>query len=358
MNEENKVVMDPLPPVPPVPPAPQTPQGTISQEVPQANTLPKWYSRLAAYLIDTLILFFAGIPFWIIIGILSTSTGSTPSVGQSLVVSLIGLLASLAFAAYFAYFQSKDGLTLGMKFIGIKINQINGELLSFQSAYLRSLLVLAVPAFLQIIPLAGAALSGLYLLVLYIMILVDKNNQGFHDKLFNAIYSVADEKTSRAKWVLGCYCGCIGPIFIILMGTIIFGASMLLSNPNLLNSEMMKNPNLMMKESEKATKQIEKEPIIENRNQEREEERIQMNDSYNNMREDSILDQQPSVTSTQPMGSDSNNLSDVFYKACMNANNNPNIDLSKYCICAERESKNTTDVNLIVERCKDQIIMK
>jgi len=303
------------------------PDTPVSNNQETQFSIPKWYSRLAAFIIDNLIL---GIPFYLIffggaavIGVatsdLSDLVTEFSAIFFGIVLISIFLLINLV---YFSYLQSKSGQTWGMRFIGIKLTNQNGELLSFKDALIRNLFVILVPSVISIIPFLGNFLYLAYMVALIIFVLVAKNNQGFHDKIVKAIYQTADEKIQRSKWTLGCFCGCQTFLAIgVIIAAIIFGLGTLSSLENA-NKEL-KNLRLP------AETQI-KQP----------EQMI------------APTNETPSYNYPEPMESTE------FYKACMKANTNPAVDLTDYCGCAEKEYEFLTPVSEIPEKCKEYIIRR
>lgn len=329
MDQNNNIVQDSQ--VQPLSNSP-APQETIENSV--NNTIPKWYSRFAAYLIDSLIFTLILFPLFFLIGF--GSAAFLGSASEITLTILVALLVPILSSLYFAYFQSKEGMTWGMKFIGLKISQPSGELLTFQNALFRALLVTGVGSILSIIPFAGQLLSFIYVIVLIVTILTNKSNQGFHDRMFNAIYSKIDEKTTRAKWVLGCYCGCGLISLIIGLVALIIGFSAVgmsgFADQDFLN-KLKQTPQPRMKENKNELKQ--------------ELNKIQENPS-NTEQEQEITSEEQASDSQEFQGMD-------FYTACMNANTDKNVDLDQYCVCAEEAYTEGLDLNGIVNKCKNLI---
>lgn len=303
-------------------------------------TLPKWYSRFAAYLIDSLIISLILSPLFLLISF--GSAALLGSASQIAVTFFAALLVPILLSLYLAYFQSKEGMTWGMKFIGLKISQPSGELLTFQNALFRALLVTSVGSVLSIIPFAGQLLAFIYALVLIVTILTDKSNQGFHDKMFNAVYSKIDEKTTRAKWVIGCYCGCGLITLIIGIIGLVAGLSALgmsgLSNEDFLN-QLKQTPESRNKEEKKNLNQI----------QERNQEEMPVETMDESLDEINLIEEPQTTVDTGK----------IFYDACMkSAMNNQGADLSDYCKCAEEGYLGGMAVNDIVSKCQSRIKLK
>jgi len=289
-----------------------------------AQNYSHWYTRAAAYLIDIVLINFAiGIISAILLGILFL-LGAPEILGTILgfILALVGIFS------YFSYFLSKEGSTPGLKFLGIKIVREDGTNLSFGKVILRTFIFFIVS------------------LINIIMILVTQKKQGLHDLATGSVCLPIDEKTSRAKWILGGYCGC--SILGILI-PIVLGVGTILSNPKTVQ-QMMGNPTV-----------IQEKPNFEdsnfNNNFEFENESPS---TYKEMNEEpkttDILEEKKETNSTikpTPV----TGVGSEFYKACMQANPNPNIDLSDYCVCAEDVYMTSQDLNMVINRCKDKIIM-
>lgn len=321
------------------------------QEVFDVNSLPQWYTRFAAYTIDISILILISIPLGVILSIVFAPVSNEGTVGKTFLTNLLSTVIALFTSIYFAYFHSKEGATWGMKYLGIKINQPSGELLSFQNAYLRSILIMAAPNALAMIPWVGQILGPLLALALFISILIDNKKQGIHDKLFNAIYSKTDEKTSRAKWVIGCSCGCLIPLMIGIIGVIAAGlASMsVLSNPELLKSKLMNEttPQTNLKPQEMKKEMPETSTF-----------QPKVNNDYNQK-----MDLNQSTTTEQPKTSSGTKANpfeglktpEEIYNACLSLNTNPKVDIKDYCSCLVRELNTATSGDDLINKCKSYI---
>lgn len=108
-----------------------------------------FFIRLVAYLVDSLILWLASY--------LAGATG----LNRFWVSFLLG-------AAYFTYFFSTTGQTLGKRLLGLRVVRVDGELLNLTTGLTRYL---------------GYLISGFLLFFGFLMIAVDKDCQGLHDKL-------------------------------------------------------------------------------------------------------------------------------------------------------------------------------
>lgn len=108
-----------------------------------------FFIRLAAYLVDSLIL-------WLV----SYLVGAT-GLNRFWVSFLLG-------AAYFTYFFSSTGQTLGKRLLGLRVVRAGGEPLNLTIGLTRYL---------------GYLISGFLLFFGFLMIALDKDRQGLHDKL-------------------------------------------------------------------------------------------------------------------------------------------------------------------------------
>lgn len=307
------------------------PDTTNSNNQESQFSIPKWYSRLAAYLLDNLLL---GIPLYLVlfigltlIGVGTVDLSDTITEISGIVFTIIWVLISISVSIiYFPYLQSKTGQTWGMKFIGIKIINENGNLLFFKDAFIRNLFITVIPSIIIFIPFIGNALNLIFFITLIIFILIDKNNQGFHDKMFKAIYITADEKIQRSKWTVGCYCGCFTFLFIIgISVAVIFGLNAFGDTINSLDK------------------------VNTEFNETKLPDKTQSNETQNSLPPVSEI---PSNKISEPMESAE------FYKICMKSNIDPNIDLTDYCGCAEREYEYLTPINEIPNKCREYIIRK
>jgi len=292
------------------------------------------YSRLAAYLIDYLIIILISLPVAILVGLVMVLVGVSTAASLTAMnfsgltfpaviilsiaaIVIMGLIPSI----YFAYFQSKNGQTPGLKFIGIKLISESGELLSFGKALLRSLvavtLVSAINSILSLIPYVGSV-AGLILWAIWVgWCIFDKKAQNLYDKMFKTIYVSTNEETGRAKWVIGC-CGC--PLFLVIAASLI-AAIVGLGSYTLKNipASQTTTTNTMMQKEEQVA-----QPATQ-------------------------------TTTTKTISSPSSARNSEFYKACMTASTKE-IDLSAYCECASKEfDKGQTDVNTIVNSCKSYL---
>jgi uncharacterized RDD family membrane protein YckC len=142
------------PQAPPPPPGPQAPaygeqvppggwQQPIAQQVPawHGRRLASWGSRLAAYLIDALILFVPVLGLTLIV--VAIAAGSDTG---AIVTGIVGFLAYLVLG--FLYWPllmaregSHNGQTWGKQALGIRVIRDVGEPMNFGSAALREIVV-------------------------------------------------------------------------------------------------------------------------------------------------------------------------------------------------------------------------
>lgn len=185
------------------------------------------YSRAAAYLIDQ---FIVSLPIVVVALIAFALTFNSLAKGDEgtiailmIVLGIVALVSSLGAFIYFFYLISKYGQTLGMKYIGIKAVKEDGSLLTMSESAIRSFAFSGMQflaAMLGAIPLIGSILNLLGQFLTWGWCLFDKDKQNYYDKIQNVYYEAADEKTSRAKWVLG-----ILVAFNLVTILIIFGAA-------------------------------------------------------------------------------------------------------------------------------------
>jgi uncharacterized RDD family membrane protein YckC len=173
----------------------ETPMPVISSVEYSSNT-----TRLAAYIIDTCILALIGL----VISVPLTHLFNSDSSIFSILLPVIGPF-------YFSYLQSKNGQTVGMKFLGIKVIKEDGSNLTFGGALARYFLF----GILDFLTIGIASLWALF----------NPKKQTLYDIVVKTIYVAQDEKQTRAKWVIGGYC-CCGPILFVLgmVALVTFGA--------------------------------------------------------------------------------------------------------------------------------------
>ena len=293
------------------------------------------HSRLAAYLIDTIIIALISTPVAIIAiltvilvgaGTVSSLTAVNLSVLAIPAKIILGIASIVIMwlipSVYYAYFQSKNGQTPGLKFIGIKLISEDGSLLNFWRAFFRTFvavtLISIISNLLGLIPFVGiGALLSLVAFAVWIgWCVFDKKAQNLYDKMFKTIYVSENENTGKAKWTIGC-CGC--PLFLIVVTSAIFGlGNLALKNRAALTNQMMKQETKQVVPTQTTTTTT-------------------------------------TTSTTETLSSPSSARNSEFYKACMTASTKE-IDLSAYCECASKEfDKGQTDVNTIVNSCKSYL---
>ena len=143
-----------LPEAPAPPPGPQAPayggpvppggwEQPIAQQAPawHGRQLASWGSRLAAYLVDGLILLVPVIGLTVIIVAVATGSGTA-----AWVTGIIGFLSYLVVAfLYWPLLMAREGAhngqTWGKQALGIRVIRDNGERMSFGWAALREIVV-------------------------------------------------------------------------------------------------------------------------------------------------------------------------------------------------------------------------
>jgi uncharacterized RDD family membrane protein YckC len=266
----------------------------------EVDSYAKWYTRLAAGIIDILILTLGQVTLLLLVYLLFFSLESA-NVNLSLSLIIIALVGVPVLSySYYGYFLSKNGITPGLKFIGLKLQTENGEYLTFWQAILRSLVFFAIQP------------------VNIILILLTKRKQGLHDMLLKTVCLKTIENEKKAKIVVGSF---FILNFIYLIISIVFGN---IGEENLKDLELQ-NPSEMQNDFSTL-------------------EKI---DSASWDSTEIMLDPDSQVT----LGSE-------FYEACMEASKDSEFDISNYCLCAEIEITKTQDLNEIVSKCKNQIILR
>lgn len=134
-------------------------------------------SRFFAWLIDglaaALLIFIISIVFGLFIGAFAGSESSFVNfLVSAAVLVMIALLFLLQFL-YFGYFWSKNGQSIGMKMMGIKVVRSNGELLTFLRAGLRGTI--------------GYYISSLIFSLGYLWAAFDEQGQAWHDMIFDTL---------------------------------------------------------------------------------------------------------------------------------------------------------------------------
>lgn len=132
-------------------------------------------SRFVAWLLDTFLMgILAGI-FACCAGLIIATAAAAESdlitvlsVGTAIVIFIIVLFFQFV---YFGYLWSKDGQSLGMKLVNIKVVRRDGSAVSFWRAGFRGSI--------------GYAISSLIFNLGYLWAAFDGNKEAWHDKLFD-----------------------------------------------------------------------------------------------------------------------------------------------------------------------------
>ncbi|PLY02029.1 MAG: hypothetical protein C0623_04575 [Desulfuromonas sp.] len=134
--------------------------------------LPKagFWIRVAAALVDGIILLVVQVILSILLGLIAVSVGSGVNAqGQaalSLVYTLFGTALSMA---YYVFFTGYSGQTPGKMAVRIKVIRVDGEEIGFGRAFFREVL--------------GKFVSGIILGIGYLMVAFDSQKQGLHDRI-------------------------------------------------------------------------------------------------------------------------------------------------------------------------------
>ena len=140
----------------------KSPTSQLIQDVDREQVLASRWNRLAASLVDTLVLGFITIPLLYFTGGLSDIIqGIQPSLGYSVLMSVIGIMA---FFLINGKFLLKNGQTLGKKALDIKIVDLEGRLPSVQKHLLARYAVYFIPGQ---IPFVGQFLSIINILFIF-----------------------------------------------------------------------------------------------------------------------------------------------------------------------------------------------
>lgn len=132
-------------------------------------------TRFIAWFVDGLMI---GILSWVVALIFGVLIGLTGGADNSFLNFISGTLAVMLILVmllfnflYFGYFWSKDGQSLGMKLVNIKVVRQDGSPLSFLRAGFRGTV--------------GYWISGLVFGLGYIWAAFDARKEAWHDKIFD-----------------------------------------------------------------------------------------------------------------------------------------------------------------------------
>ena len=148
-----------------------------------------FWRRFIAYMIDGFIIgmvvlilaIIAGIAFFA--GIMSNGD-SAYDPERILSLSLwIWFFPTLINIAYFTYFHGATGRTPGKSLLGVQVVSVEGNPISFGTAFLRSV---------------GYMVSSFFLCLGFIWIGFDKKKQGWHDKIAGTVVIIREPQNSSA----------------------------------------------------------------------------------------------------------------------------------------------------------------
>ncbi|WP_139492188.1 RDD family protein [Brevibacillus dissolubilis] len=128
-----------------------------------------FWRRVGAYVVDGIILFIVGFIVGLLVGIVAAVGGLPPEFAAM----LSNLISAVVSAVYFAAFEAseKQG-TLGKQALGIKVTDLNGNQISTGQAVGRYF---------------SKILSGLILMIGYLMVGFTEKKQGLHDKICSTV---------------------------------------------------------------------------------------------------------------------------------------------------------------------------
>lgn len=139
-----------------------------------ARTYASFGSRLAAKLIDTVIMYVVQLPLTVVLVLHAPKQANTSALQAPLVLSTLGVAVyALSFAitaAYNIYFVGKHGATPGKMALKIKVVTVDGSALTYGRAAARYW---------------GEVLSGLTCMAGYIVAAFDKEARALHDHVAN-----------------------------------------------------------------------------------------------------------------------------------------------------------------------------
>ena len=144
------------------------PQPPLSSDGDVTPTYAGFWVRFCAYVIDTVVVTLGGGILGIIIG-LAAGLVSPDILLIPVFDILTGLVGALASAAYFVFMHSSSKqATLGKMAMGLKVTDLDGERIGVGKAFLR---------------LIGTFVSGVLLMIGYLMVAFTERKQGLHDKI-------------------------------------------------------------------------------------------------------------------------------------------------------------------------------
>lgn len=129
-----------------------------------------FWRRLAAYLIDSIILFVGTFVIGFIYGALIASNGQSIDAAGEIFLQCVGIVAGWIYFA--SQESSEDQATVGKRVMGLQVCDLQGSRLSFGRASGRFF---------------AKILSGLILLIGFLMIAFTQRRQGLHDKIASTV---------------------------------------------------------------------------------------------------------------------------------------------------------------------------
>ena len=132
-----------------------------------------FWVRSVAYILDQIILGAVGLLFFAVAHV-GMSIGAYVQTGilsfKDLAVAFMPTYVAMKCmeVAYFTYFHGRTGQTIGKMCCGLKVVNTHGEVISYRRAFLRW---------------AGYILSSLILYLGFLWVAIDRNRQGWHDKI-------------------------------------------------------------------------------------------------------------------------------------------------------------------------------
>jgi len=138
------------------------PQSVLVDATNDDQTLASRWRRLWASMIDTLTILAISVPAMFFTGAIEDITnGIQPSVGYNLAIGGLGIIAFITFNGKFLI---SNGQTIGKKVLGIKIVDLEGNLPSVKSHFLKRYAILFFPGQ---IPVVGQVFSFINVLFIF-----------------------------------------------------------------------------------------------------------------------------------------------------------------------------------------------
>ena len=144
------------------------PQPPLSSDGEVTPTYAGFWVRFCAYVIDMVVVVLGGAILGIIIGI-AAGLVSPDSLLNRVFEILLQLVESLVGAAYFVFMHSSSKqATLGKMAMSLKVTDLDGERIGVGKSFLRWF---------------GTIVSGVLLMIGYLMVAFTERKQGLHDKI-------------------------------------------------------------------------------------------------------------------------------------------------------------------------------